>query len=135
MFTARRKLHDIARDSDERPFFLTLSLTHPHDPYAIHQKYWDRYDDVEIPMPRVHIPLDQLDPHSRRLRHVCGLDLDAVSEAQVHAARRAYFGSMSFVDDQFGIILDTLDETGLREDTIVIVCGDHGDMLGERGLW
>ncbi|MFM5895106.1 MAG: choline-sulfatase [Novosphingobium sp.] len=135
VFVTRRKLLDIARDNDERPFFLTLSLTHPHDPYAIHQKYWDRYDDTEIPMPRVHVPVDDLDPHSRRLRHVCGLDLDAVSEAQVHAARRAYFGSMSFVDDQFGMILETLDETGMREDTIVIVCGDHGDMLGERGLW
>lgn len=135
VFAARRKLHDIARDNDERPFFLTLSLTHPHDPYAIHQQYWDRYDEVEIPMPRVEIPVDQLDAHSRRLRHVCGLDLDAVSETQVRAARRAYFGSMSFVDDQFGKILDALDETGMREDTIVIVCGDHGDMLGERGLW
>ena len=135
VFTARRKLYDIARDNDERPFFLTVSLTHPHDPYTIHQLYWDRYDGVEIPMPRVDIPIDQLDPHSRRLRHVCGLDLDTVSEAQVRAARRAYFGSMSFVDDQFGLILETLTETGMADDTIVIVCGDHGDMMGERGLW
>jgi choline-sulfatase len=135
VFTARRKLYDIARDNDERPFFLTVSLTHPHDPYATPQKYWDRYSDAEIPMPRVAIPADQQDPHSRRLRHVCGLDLMHAGEDQVRAARRAYFGSISFVDDQFAAILETLRETGLADNTVVIVCGDHGDMLGERGLW
>jgi choline-sulfatase len=135
VFASRRKLYDIARDNDERPFFLTVSLTHPHDPYAIHQRYWDRYEDADIPEPRVTLAADQLDPHSRRLRHVIGADLDMVSAEQVHKARRAYFGSISFVDDQFGKILETLDEAGLRDDTIVIVCGDHGDMLGERGLW
>lgn len=135
VFATRRKLYDIARDKDDRPFFLTLSLTHPHDPYACHESYWERYEGVEIPMPKVSIPIDQIDPHSRRLRHVCGIDLDDVTEDQVRAARRAYFGSISFVDDQFGLVLQTLVETGLRDDTIVIVCGDHGDMLGERGLW
>jgi choline-sulfatase len=135
VFATRRKLYDIARDNDDRPFFLTLSLTHPHDPYACPESYWNRYEGVEIPMPRVTIPVDQLDPHSLRLRHVCGIDLDEVTMDQVRAARRAYFGSISFVDDQFGLVLDVLAETGLRDDTIVIVCGDHGEMLGERGLW
>lgn len=135
VFVSRRKLYDIARDNDDRPFFLTVSLTHPHDPYAIPQHYWDLYDDAEIPMPQNTFTAEQMDPHSRRLRHVIGVDLDNVSEAQVRAARRAYFGSISFVDDQFARILEVLDETGLRDDTIVIVCGDHGEMLGERGLW
>lgn len=135
VFATRRKLYDIARDNDERPFFLTLSLTHPHDPYACPETYWNRYDGIEIPMPKVSIPIDRIDPHSRRLRHVCGVDLDEVTQDQVRAARRAYFGSISYVDDQFGSVLQTLSETGLRDDTIVLVCGDHGDMLGERGLW
>jgi len=131
----RRKLFDIARDADERPFFLTASLTHPHDPFAIHQRYWDLYEGAEIPAPRV--PLDRAgqDPHSARLRHVCGSDLDPVSDEQVLRARRAYFGAISFVDDQFGAILDVLEETGLADNTVVILCGDHGEMLGERGLW
>ncbi|MBS0254396.1 MAG: choline-sulfatase [Proteobacteria bacterium] len=135
VFTARRKLYDIARDKDERPFFLTVSLTHPHDPYATPERYWSLYDDAEIPMPRVKIAPEGLDPHSRRLRHVCGLDLMEVSDEQIRAARRAYFGSISFVDEQFAAILATLEECGMAEDTVVIVCGDHGDMLGERGLW
>ncbi|EJL28887.1 choline-sulfatase [Novosphingobium sp. AP12] len=137
VFTTRRKLFDIARktDGDERPFFLVASLTHPHDPFAIPRRYWDLYEDEEIDLPRVSLPLDELDPHSRRLRHVCGNDLDPVTEVQVRAARRAYYGAISFVDEQIGVILDTLEDTGLAGDTVVVVCSDHGEMLGERGLW
>jgi choline-sulfatase len=143
VFTTRRKLHDIARgrssdgssEDDDRPFFLVASLTHPHDPFAIPRKYWDFYEDVDIELPRVSLPLDELDAHSRRLRHVCGNDLDPVTEDQVRAARRAYYAAISFFDEQVGQILETLAETGLAEDTAVIICSDHGEMLGERGLW
>ena len=75
------------------------------------------------------------DPHSRRLRHVIGLDEQPISDEQIHAARRAYFGACAFVDDGFGRVLSALDEVNLAEDTIVIVVADHGEMLGERGLW
>ncbi|MEY3622842.1 MAG: choline-sulfatase [Pseudomonadota bacterium] len=135
VFTARRKLYDIARDKDERPFFMTVSLTHPHDPYAIHEDYWNRYEGVDIPLPTVNRADVEQDPHSERLRHVCDLDASEVTDDMIRTARRAYFGSISFVDDQFAAILDTLRETGMADNTVVIVCGDHGDMLGERGLW
>lgn len=137
VFATRRKLFDIARggDGDERPFFLAASLTHPHDPFAIPRRYWDLYEDTDINLPRVAIaPRDQ-DPHSRRLRHVCGNDLEPITDAQILAARRAYYGSISFVDEQVGLILDTLEESGLADNTVVILCSDHGEMLGERGLW
>jgi choline-sulfatase len=134
-FVTRRKLFEIARGKDDRPFFLTMSLTHPHDPFAIPRRYWDLYADDEIPMPRVEVPAERRDPHSQRLRHVCGNDLDSVTQDQVRAARHAYFGSISFVDEQFGIILDALADSGMADDTVIIVCGDHGEMLGERGLW
>jgi len=134
-FVTRRKLFEIARGKDERPFFMVMSLTHPHDPFAIPKQYWDLYDDDDIAQARVTIPVEAQDPHSRRLRHVTGLDLDAVSDNQIRAARRAYYGAISFVDDQIGTVLDALAETGLAEDTIVLLIGDHGEMLGERGLW
>lgn len=135
VFTTRRKLFDLAREDSDQPFFLVASLTHPHDPFAIPQHYWDIYDDTEIELPRVAIPPDQQDPHSLRLRHVCGNDLDPVTDAQILAARRAYYGAISFVDEQMGLILDSLEQAGLAENTVVILCGDHGEMLGERGLW
>jgi choline-sulfatase len=78
---------------------------------------------------------DQLDPHSRRLRHVCGLELQPVNDAQTLAARRAYYGAVSYVDDQVGVLLAALADARFADDTIVLLLADHGDMLGERGLW
>ena len=46
-----RALHDLARDDDERPWLLVVSFTHPHDPYVTRQRYWDLYDDADIPLP------------------------------------------------------------------------------------
>ena len=135
VFSARQKLFDMARGKDRRPFCMVVSMTHPHDPYVIPQRYWDRFADADIDMPRVRIPVDQLDPHSRRLRHVCGLDLLPVNEAQTRAARRAYYGAVSYVDDQIGTLLTALADARLADNTIVMLLADHGDMLGERGLW
>jgi choline-sulfatase len=134
-FQARQRIFDLARSKDRRPFCMVVSLTHPHDPYVIPQSYWDRYDDVEIDMPRVPASPERLDPHSRRLRHVIGLDLQPVNETQVRAARRAYYGAVSYVDDQFGSLLAALRDSGFAGNTVVMVLADHGDMLGERGLW
>jgi choline-sulfatase len=134
-FVTRRKLFEIARGKDERPFFMVMSLTHPHDPFAIPERYWNLYEDADIAPPRVRIAKADQDPHSLRLRHVIGMDLDAVTDDQVRAARRAYYGAISFVDEQIGTVLDALRESGMAEDTIILLIGDHGEMLGERDLW
>ncbi len=135
IFSARQKLFDMARAKDRRPFCMVASMTHPHDPYVTPQRYWDRYAGVDIDMPRVRMAPDELDPHSRRLRHVCGLDLQPVNDAQVRAARRAYYGGVSYVDDQVGVLLAALADARFADNTIVLLLADHGDMLGERGLW
>jgi choline-sulfatase len=135
VYHARRKLFDMARAPDPRPFCMVVSMTHPHDPYVVPQRYWDRYAGVEIDMPRVNLAVEQLDPHSRRLRHVCGLDALPVDEVQVRSARRAYYGAVSYVDDQVGKLLAALADARYAENTIVLLLADHGDMLGERGLW
>ncbi len=135
VFAARRRLFDIARTDRDRPFCLVVSMTHPHDPYAITAEYWNRYRDEEIELPRVTLAPDQLDPHSRRLRHVCDMERARLTPQQVRNARRAYYGAISYVDDQIGLLHRTLAETGLADDTIIVILADHGDMLGERGLW
>jgi choline-sulfatase len=132
---ARQKLFDLVRQRRRRPFCLVVSMTHPHDPYVIPESYWNRYRDEEIDLPRVEDLKGREDPHSRRLRHVIGLDLARPTESQVRAARRAYYGAVSYVDDQIGTLMTTLRETRLDAATIVCVLADHGDMLGERGLW
>jgi choline-sulfatase len=134
-FTSERAIFDIARSNDRRPFLLVASFTHPHDPFAVPQRYWDLYRDEDIVMPAPPVAPAALDPHSRRLRHVCAMDAEPVTEAQVRAARRAYLGAISYVDDNLGRLLAALRASGLSEDTVVILTSDHGEMLGERGLW
>jgi choline-sulfatase len=133
-FRSERKLYDLARAEDSRPFFLVVSFTHPHDPYEVPKRFWDRHADAEPP--RVgKIPLEEADPHSRRIRAMCGTDAAELDEEHVLNARRAYAAATSYVDEKLGTLLAALDATGMRDDTIVIFCSDHGDMLGERGLW
>lgn len=135
-FQSVRKIFDLARDEDDRPFFLTVSFTHPHDPFAITRDYWERYDHQDIDLPAVGpIPFDRLDPHSRRLYQMCGLDQVQLTEEQVRYARHAYYSAISYVDDKVGQLLQALQVTGLEENTIIIFTSDHGEMLGERGLW
>lgn len=135
VFKARQYLYDHVRLTPEQPFCLTVSMTHPHDPYTIPREYWDRYEGVDIPMPRQHIEQSEQDPHSRRLLKVIDLWNKPLPEDKIRDARRAYFGACSYIDDNIGKLLKTLEECGLAEDTLIVFSGDHGDMLGERGLW
>ena len=131
-FMAERAIFDLSRSRDQRPFLLVASFTHPHDPFAVPQRYWDLYREQDVDMPT---PAVALDAHSRRLRHVCATDAEPVTEAQVRAARHAYYGAIAYIDDQLGRLLAALRSVGLAEDTIVVLTSDHGEMLGERGLW
>lgn len=135
VFQAQRYLFDHVRSNDQRPFCLTVSMTHPHDPYATPREYWDRYRDEEIELPSFELHDEEQDPHSRRLLHVYQMDRQQISDQQIRNARRAYYGNISYVDDQIGKLMTTLEQCGLSDNTIVIFSGDHGDMLGERGLW
>jgi choline-sulfatase len=132
----QRKFFDLARGQDQRPFFMTVSFTHPHDPYQCSQEHWDLYQHNEIDMPVVPV-VDELedDPYSIRLRTQYGLNKADLSEEMVRVARHAYYGSISYADEQIGKVLTTLSQTGLAQNTYIIITSDHGDMLGERGLW
>jgi choline-sulfatase len=110
-------------------------MTHPHDPYVIPEPYWNRYRDDDIDLPRVQVPASEEDPHSRRVRHVIGLGLATPTDVQIRAARRGYFGAVSYVDDQVGLLLAALKGARLDANTVIVLLADHGDMLGERGLW
>jgi choline-sulfatase len=140
-FHAVRKIYELARDERrggpaEQPFFLLVSFTHPHDPFAITPEQWQRYDHDQIDLPAVPpIPYEQMDPHSRRLYHVSAMDQYAQTEERVRRARHAYYGAISYIDDKVSQLLAALDATGLRENTVVVFVSDHGEMLGERGLW
>ncbi len=131
---AMRVLYDHARSEDPRPLCLVASFIHPHDPYATRQKYWDLYAGVDIPLPTVSRPSIQ-DAHNARLEKVIALDAVDVSEQEIVNARRAYYGNVSYIDEWLGRLRATLDECGMADNTTIIFTADHGDMLGEFGLW
>jgi choline-sulfatase len=133
-FAAERSLFRHIR-SDERPFCYVVSFSHPHDPFAIPRKWWDLYRDSDVPMPEVGYGEASPHPHELRLREVCAMNGVEVTEDHVRAARRAYYGAISYVDDHISRLIGLLDETGRLDDTIVITTSDHGEMLGERGAW
>ncbi len=134
-FRAVRKIYEYARQTAD-PFCLFVSLTHPHHPFLAPQEYWDRYEVDEIPEPSVlRLPDAELDPHSQRTRRVLGLDAIDVTDDERRRARHAYAAAISYFDDKLGALLDALATGGLADSTAVIVISDHGEMLGERGLW
>ena len=131
---AAQKLYDLSRGHDDRPWCLTVSFTHPHDPYVARRRYWDLYEDCEHLDPEVApIPYEEMDPHSQRLMDACDWRKSEITPEMVRRARRGYFANISYIDDKVGELLAVLEAT--RQEAIVVVLSDHGDMLGERGLW
>jgi len=135
-YHATRKLYDLSRRLDDRPWCLTVSFTHPHDPYVARRKFWDLYEDCPALDPQIGaLPFEQQDPHSKRLLEACDHQAFDISPDEIRRARRGYFANISYIDEKVGEILDVLKATRMEEDTIILFLSDHGDMLGERGLW
>ena len=133
---AEQKLYDLARGQNGRPWCLTVSFTHPHDPYVARRKFWDLYEDCQHLEPEVGaIPFDEQDAHSKRLYLACDYRNFDIGAEDARRSRRAYFANISYLDEKIGQILDVLTRCRMAKDTIVLFVSDHGDMLGERGLW
>jgi choline-sulfatase len=135
-FRAVQALRDRARSGDERPFFLVASFTNPHDPWEVRERHWKLYEGVALPPPRVPpIPRDRADPFSLRLRDMYEVDTDPLSAGDRERAVRGYLAAISYLDERVGELLSALRDTGAAGSTIVLFTADHGEMLGERGLW
>lgn len=135
-YHAEQKIFDLARSDDDRNFFLVVSFTHPHEPFLCTNEHWDRYCYGEIELPEIgRFDEADLDEHSRRIYRHYNLSSPEITDQQIRNSRRAYYGSMSYVDDRVGRVLDTLEQTGLDKNTIIVLTSDHGEMLGERGMW
>ena len=129
-------LYDLARAPEKQPFFLTVSFTHPHPPFTAPQRFWDLYKASDIDMPKVDpIPFEELDEHSKWLYIAHAQDQHQMTDDRIRNARHAYYGMISYVDEKVGSILNTLKEVGLDKNTLIVLAGDHGEMLGERGMW
>ncbi len=138
-FLASQKLYQLSREQDDpgrQPWCLTVSLSHPHDPYVARKQYWDLYENCQALDPETpFIPYDEQDTHSQRLYRASDYQAFEIMPEQVRRSRRGYFANISYVDDKLGELLDVLKRTRMLDDTTILFCSDHGDMLGERGLW
>jgi len=133
-YHACARVRDLARGHDPRPWCLTVSFTHPHDPYVARRKYWDLYEDCDHLLPEVPaMGYADHDPHSRRIFDANDWRSYEITQENIHRARRACFANISYLDDKIGEVMAALEAT--RQEAVILFLSDHGDMLGERGLW
>jgi iduronate 2-sulfatase len=126
--------------SPDQPFFLAVGFMKPHLPFNAPQKYWDLYDADSIHMPDNYYPPTDAPAgavhNSGELRAYAGIHpKQAVDEATALKLIHGYYACVSFTDSQIGRLLQALDELGLRQNTIIVLWGDHGWQLGEHGMW
>lgn len=126
------------RAQPQAPWMLTVSFTNPHPPYKVPKKYWEMYKDADMPLPDYPDDMDEkYSDYDHAIRRWHGLHLrgdDIRDPKNLMAMRRGFAALAHYVDDKIGELLDVLDESGQRDNTIVIVTSDHGEMLGEKGM-
>ena len=134
-FRALERLRALAVGGDDRPWFLCVSYTHPHDPYTTTPTHWDRYEGAEIAPPADPPPGYIPHPMDRWVNIHHGVERVAPTQEEVYRSRRGYYANISYLDDKLGELVGELARLGLDDDTIVIYTSDHGDMCGEHGMW
>ena len=99
-------------------------------------EFWDVYSKEDIDLPRVPpIALEEQDAHSARLHGHYSVGEAEITEDIIRRTRHGYYASIEYVDDKLAQITRVLEETGLSENTILVFASDHGDMMGERGMY
>ena len=139
--TALKSVEDLKQfKANGQPFFLAVGFVKPHLPFNAPKKYWDLYDPNSITLPE-----NATFPKSapQRANHKWGelrayIDIpkkgpvpDPIAKKLIHG----YYASVSYVDAQIGVLIKGLTELGLRENTIIVLVGDHGWSLSDHGLW
>lgn len=117
----------------DEPWTLYVSWLAPHFPLIVPEEYFTRYPLADIDLPADSVLAEQ-HPVVRQMRYHFDVD-EPVTEEQQRLCRAAYYGLCTFLDDQVGRVLDALERSGLAETTRVIYVSDHGEMLGEHGMW
>lgn len=124
----------IMQENRDHPFFLAVGFVRPHVPLVAPKAWFDRYESGRLPVAEVpegdwdDIPKAGISMNSRSI----GLENNTQKKQEV---LEAYYASVSFMDEQVGRVVQSLDQLGLRENTIVIFTSDHGYHLGEHDLW
>lgn len=126
----------------DQPFFLQVGLTGPHEPYDPLPRHLDHYRDTNIPQPVWRDgELDKKPPQQQAFQDYFGkaegeasVDMKGSSMEDLKKMRRHYFAKITTVDEQVSKVLDALEKRGFLENSVVIFCSDHGDMVGDHKL-
>lgn len=114
------------------PFFLKVSFIRPHSPYDPPERFYKMYEDADIPIARVGAWAKRYEPRSGPNDDIWHGKL---APDVVRQSRQCYYGSVSFVDEQMGRILDVLEKRKMLDETFILLISDHGDMLADNNLW
>jgi choline-sulfatase len=133
--TASQWIGEAAKRPTDRPWVLFVSFVMPHFPLIAPQEYYDLYADYDLKTLRH--GLDAPAPENvvmQQLRRAFAYD-DHFDDARRAVALRAYYGMVTALDDNIGTVVSALDNSGLGPATRIIYASDHGDNLGNRGMW
>ena len=142
VFIGDSTLNWIRNHKGDRPVFLQIGFTGPHEPWDPLPRHLDLYEDADIPMPSTRPnELKEKPPQHEALKkvfadagHESGIDMYIANDERVESMRRHYYAKITTVDEKIGEIMTALDEKGYLENSMVIFCSDHGEMLGDHSL-
>jgi choline-sulfatase len=121
------------RERGDKPFFLFAGYLAPHFPLTVPERYWRNYRG-KIALPE--IPRGFLDSQPLNYRHLrWGFGLVDVPEETVRRGRELYYGFTEWVDNEIGQVLATLAKSAAAANTVIVYSTDHGENMGEHGLW
>ncbi|WP_418263695.1 sulfatase [Flavobacterium faecale] len=136
---AMRKLEVLKKEN--KPFFMAVGLLKPHLPFNAPKKYWDMYPESSIKLSELTERPENSSKYTLRVKgeltNYPGMpgSFKEIPDSTAINLRRGYYASVSYIDAQVGNLLNKLEELGLRENTIVVLWGDHGYKLGDYGSW
>ncbi|WP_198953771.1 sulfatase-like hydrolase/transferase [Rhodopirellula sp. MGV] len=130
------------REKDGTPFFIAAGFARPHLPFSAPKKYWDLFDPAKLPMPtQESLPTGAPGVAGKRGGEIGNYKPvpqdpnanfgDELKRNLIHG----YYASTAFVDAQIGKVVDALNESGMADNTIIVLWGDHGFHLGDLGIW
>jgi len=127
------ELAESRKSGKKEAFAMTVGYLLPHQPYVARKAFYDRYKG-KINLPDLGVEdINKVHPYLKEWREFT--ETTDLAADDILNARIAYYALVEEMDAMIGRILDKLEETGLDDNTLVIYCSDHGDQLGERGLW
>lgn len=119
----------------EKPFFLAVGFHKPHDPYVAPKKYFDMYPLEDIKLHKDPAEYSPTPPEHLPETHPWKEAFDKFDRTDKKEFLRAYYAGATFMDAQLGKVLQKLEETGLDDNTVIVLLSDHGYHLGEREWW